>query len=68
MNLKLLLFLPVAYTKVGGQTRKGEEVRGMASPPKALSREATRGEGGGHIVLTPWARPQDSPALGSPIT
>lgn len=56
VNLKLLLFLPVAYTRGGGEGKgKGKGTGGgVASPPKALSGEAARREGGGHIVLTPW--------------
>lgn len=67
MNLKLLLFLPVAYTELG-RGRGGGRRRGIASPHKALSGEAARGEGEAILSSLPGARPRGSLALGSPIT
>lgn len=68
MNLKLLLFLPVAYTELGGRGRGGGRRGGIASPHKALSGEAARGEGEAILSSLPGARPRGSLALGSPIT
>ncbi|XP_054408206.1 DC-STAMP domain-containing protein 2 isoform X3 [Pongo abelii] len=67
VNLKLLLFLPVAYTRGGGVGMGGREQEGgSASPPKALTGKAESREKGGHIVPTLWGWAPGLPSPGLP--